>query len=166
MLLGGKSHKKWKNTVERLKRTRCSFKRSLQKPRMAGFAISSSHRWFLWYSQTEGQFNRRRWRTHWHLHKIHIIFERTALEVCVGRIGRKRDYSECGETKRKERKKRENINVVLEVSIFVVSRMMSSSPSSLRPFTKYNPSVLSKPTFQRAKFFRNFNPVSNINQFS
>ena len=96
-----------------------------------------------------------------------INSERIQLqEVCVGRIGRKRDYSECRETKRKEIKKRENINVVLEVSIFVLSRMMSSSPSSLRPFTKYNPSVLSKPTFQRAKFFRNFNPVSNINQFS
>jgi len=54
----------------------------------------------------------RRWRrTLWCLCKINIMFERTALEICVVCIRRKRDClsREWRERKRKQRKRIENI---------------------------------------------------------
>ena len=111
-------------------------KGSLQKPRIARLLLSSSHHWFLGQIQYRGLFNRRRWRILWHLRKMNITVERTALEVCVVCIGRRRDclIREGRERERKERKKRENNNVVLKACIFLVSPPpfppMSSSPIS------------------------------------
>ena len=61
----------------------------LQKPRIARLLLSSSHHWFLGQIQYRGLFNRRRWRILWHLRKMNITVERTALEVCVVRRGEK-----------------------------------------------------------------------------
>ena len=110
-------------------------KGSLQKPRIARLLLSSSHHWFLGQIQYRGLFNRRRWRILWHLRKMNITVERTALEVGVVCIGRRRGclIREGRERKRKERKKRENNNVVLEACIFLVPPPfppMSSSPIS------------------------------------
>ena len=63
----------------------------LQKPRIARLLLSSSHHWFLGQIQYRGLFNRRRWRILWHLRKMNITVERTALEVCVVRRGEKRN---------------------------------------------------------------------------
>ena len=98
-------------------------KGSLQKSRIAGLVLASSRHWFLGQIQYQGRFNWRQWRILWHLRQINITVEKTALEVCVVRIGRRRGclIREGRERKRKERKKRENNNVVLEACILLVS---------------------------------------------
>ena len=84
---------------------------------------------------------RRRWRTLWRLREINIMLERTALEICVVHIRRKRDClsREWRERKGKQRKRIENITTAwtgsLKSAILLVYLMTSNKFNPLHnPF--------------------------------
>jgi len=104
-------HKWWQNTTKGLKRVEAHSKVLSKKVMHGRIPMDFPKPLVVSPIYPDSRTIRRRWRTLWRLREINIMFERTALEICVVRIRRKGDClsREWRERKRKQRKRIENI---------------------------------------------------------